>query len=162
MLTEWGQGCDPYDSNSTSECTAIMDNCDQHFMSWSSWYFGYQVMNHDWVIPDESLTVFARTYARRIAGVPTVTRYDSVTKDFKLCFDPTTPTKEDLNGLNGVSEIFYHSRLHYPLGVNVEVSPQLEVLSTDNDLILVRNRFLSADELLKLPKNACVTVTAKA
>ena len=162
MLTEWGQGCDPYDANSTSECIAIMDNCDKHFMSWSSWYFGYQVMNNDWVIPDESLTVFARTYARRIAGNPISTQYDSTTQEFKLCYEPTTPSKESVNGLNAVSEIFYHSRLHYPLRVSVHVSPQLEVISTDNDLILVRNRFLSAEEKLKLPSVACVTVTAKA
>jgi endoglycosylceramidase len=111
MLTEWGQGCDP-DTGLIEECNAIFDLADEHFMSWASWYyFDSQEIGN---VSDKTIEVYSRTYAQRIAGIPTKMKYDYESHDFDLCFN-VNPT------ISEPTEIYANFALHYANGVNVSV-----------------------------------------
>ncbi len=156
MLTEWGQACDPYPgTNLTNECVAVMATADSHFMGWTDWYFGERHLSGaDWDVPDSAVSVFARTYARKIAGEPRSTSFDQETKEFKLCF---IPDKES----SAVTEIYLNRRLHYPLGAKVEVTRNLEVVSSNGENIVYLRKSALADHN-DVNLLACVTITAVA
>lgn len=154
MLTEWGQGCN-FDaegeaSNAQSECNAIMDLAERHQMGWMDWYFGGWLNEHNWNMSVSARQLFSRTYARAIAGTPVHTDFDVVSKEYKACWKVNADVQNDL------TEIFASFSVTYPHGVDVHVTPNLDlvVVDTQRNLVLLRNR-LSSDQM------ACATITAK-
>jgi endoglycosylceramidase len=112
MLTEWGQGCDP-PNGLVEECDAIMNLSDEHFTSWTSWYFFPE--HSVWYVPTESIDVFSRTFAQRIAGKPSKMTFNSKTFEFELCYTV------DIS-ISKPTEIYANFQMKYVNGVEVKVS----------------------------------------
>ena len=100
---------------------------------------------------DNAIAIYARTYARKIAGRPVSMNFDAKSKDFKLCYVAT------LFGPSAQTEIFAHFELSYPEGVDVAVTDNLELVKVDvaNNLIQVKNKVKAPDSV------ECVTVSKK-
>lgn len=160
MLTEWGQACDFNNqdpSDPTTECNAIMDLADQHLFSWTDWYFGERLEGSNFAsLTENAQRIFARTYAKIIAGRPRKMHFDVATKSFQLCF-----TQESTDVVTSpISEIFVPFQWHYPNGIDIHTTPNVEVaaVNTDQNQVLIRNRAVSATDV----SEACVTITPKA
>lgn len=152
MITEWGQGChfDTDVNDETSECNAIMGLADRHLMGWIEWYFQGELWSNGRRPTDNAISLFSRTYARRIAGRPVNMHYDPATKNFKLCFIPTL-----FVGEAAITEIYANFKLAYPRGVDVVVTDNLVVTAVDStkNVITVRNK-------VSVPGSPeCITVT---
>lgn len=158
MLTEWGQGCD-YDhsspNNSTSECNAIMDMADKHYLGWTDWYFGEHLGGSNWALTENAQKIFSRTFAHAVAGTPEYAHFDVATKEFKLCFKPNHDVDSSANG--SVTEIFARIDLNYPNGIVVSSTPNVELIKIDttNNRVLFRNRGKFPDI------QACITLSPK-
>ena len=159
MLTEWGQGCnydhdDPY--NPEGECHAIMDLADKFLVSWTDWYFGEHLNQPGFPLTENARLIFSRTSARAVAGRPTHMHFDVTSRDYRLCFRFSA---EDAIS-SPVTEIYVPFKLHYPDGIEVEVTPNVDVLKIDEaaNRVILRNREVSAgrDE-----EHVCLAITAK-
>ena len=163
-MTEWGQGCadsrsrfDLSDPSTFSECTAIQDEADKHFISWTDWYMG-EGLNGQWFDSDEAIwTVFSRPYARAVAGTPKSMTFDWDTKVFNFCFVPDL----DKLGEKGSTEVFVGFSRLYPQGYTVSTSGSIEVEKVDesNNLIYVKGKKSAGSGLRK---ESCLTLAPQA
>ena len=166
MLTEWGQGCD-YDhgnpNNATSECSAIMDIADKYYLGWTDWYFSEHLadLGKNWALTENAQKIFSRTFAHAVAGTPEHAHFDVETKEFKLCFKPNSSSSSSSSDTDtaSITEIFARMDLHYPNGIEVSSTPNLELIKidTDNNRVFFRNRAKVPDVL----GQACITLTPK-
>jgi endoglycosylceramidase len=166
MLTEWGQGCNFNDgethSDINSECNQIMDQADKHLVSWTDWYFGESLTYNSFEISTAAQKLFARTYAKIVAGHPREMNFNVETKDFKLCFEPTLSTDANVDGSMN-TEIFLNFAVHYPNGIDVTHSPNLQLVKIDevNNKVTLRNRQLQSFGFSPVDGLACVAITPK-
>jgi endoglycosylceramidase len=154
MLTEWGQACD-YDNedvyNDQGECNAIMAFADDHLISWTDWYFGERLSGSNFgSLTENGRRIFSRIYAQAIAGRPIANKYDVTTRSYNLCF----VQHDDIT--SSITEIFVPFAAHFPEGIDITTSTDLEVVKVDVDgnQVWVKNR------AVKLPKS-CVIITPK-
>eukprot|EP00058_Branchiostoma_floridae_P015168 XP_002600656.1 hypothetical protein BRAFLDRAFT_102437 [Branchiostoma floridae] len=124
FLTEFGT-CSPNtsqpDLSDTVECGFVLREADRFLQSWTYWDT-FKGTGAFWdrsgrAIP-ERISMFVRTYARAVAGVPTAMTFDVVTRRFHLTFDPDPSIKEP-------TEIFV-PRIHYEKGYTVMASSELK------------------------------------
>ena len=152
MLTEWGQGCDPA-SGLVDECNAIMNLADTYLTSWVSWYFFPNV--NVWYVPPQSIDVFSRTYAKRIAGVPSLMKFNATNLQFDLCYSINPSVTEP-------TEIYANFALHYPSGVLVRVGGgasqaiTVSVQESDNLIYLYFNKSTSITN-----ENCCIGISKR-
>ena len=146
MLTEWGQGCEPYNGND-GECDPIMNLADEHLVSWIEWYWTGHLMN-GWDTDPISISTFSRTYAHSVAGIPTKMKFNSKSLDFELCYNVDTDITEP-------TVIYINNEIHYINGVNVQISGEyaeymhveigdinsntIEITSTASDVVTNKN-----------------------
>eukprot|EP01033_Poteriospumella_lacustris_P006119 gene6119-4395_t len=100
--------------------------------------------------------IYARTYAKIVAGRPRKMHFDVATKAFELCF-----TQESTEVVTSpLSEIFVPFQWQYPHGIDIRTTPNVEVaaVNADQNQVLIRNRAVSATDV----SEACVTITPKA
>jgi hypothetical protein len=133
-----------------------MNLADSHLYSWTDWYFGGFLQEHSFNITDNARKLFSRSYAKAIAGYPKKMNYDVETKKFDLCFEQVD------NVTNPVTEIFIPFSVHYLNGIDIEVTPNLDVLKVDeiNNEVLVRNR-KGKDNEKEHTSIACVHISPK-
>ncbi|XP_078583548.1 endoglycoceramidase-like [Branchiostoma floridae x Branchiostoma japonicum] len=140
FLTEFGL-CWPNASEptypDTIECGFVLKKADSSLQSWTYWDAtpGPQVFwDHTGRAIPERVSLFARTYARAVAGVPTVMTFDIDTSHFQLTFtsDPS---------IKAPTEIFV-PRMHYEAGYTVLSSAELEceVDEKDHSLLFIRHK----------------------
>jgi endoglycosylceramidase len=166
MLTEWGQGCDfdnmdPYDE-SGNECNEVMKLADEHFMSWTDWYFGGHLQEQFFDMSLNSRLIFSRVYAQAIAGYPKSMYYNVTNKNFNLCFQQDTRetviTSKD-------TEIFVPFALQFPDGIEVIIQTPdiLELVSVDEkkNQVVVRNIIKETKTVGKDEAIACVNIVPK-
>ncbi|XP_078583780.1 endoglycoceramidase-like [Branchiostoma floridae x Branchiostoma japonicum] len=140
FLTEFGL-CWPNASDptypDTVECGYVLKQADSFLQSWTYWDAtpGSRVF---WdrtgrAIP-ESISLFARTYARAVAGIPTEMTFDIETRHFQLTFTSNPSIKAP-------TEIFV-PRMHYEAGYTVLSSAELqcEVDEKDHSLLYIRHK----------------------
>ncbi|XP_066265419.1 endoglycoceramidase-like [Branchiostoma lanceolatum] len=138
FLTEFGL-CFPNASDpsypDTVECGFVLEKADSLLQSWTYWDAtpGSRVF---WdptgrAIP-ERISMFARTYARAVAGIPTEMTFDLDTSHFQLTFTPNPSIKDP-------TEIFV-PRMHYEKGYTVMTSAEMEckVDEKDRSLLYIR------------------------
>jgi hypothetical protein len=169
LMTEWGQGCSPFDQTNpqTEECNGVMKVADDHLTGWTEWYFGGH-MNDQWRdhgIWDNAnavaISTFARTYATKIAGIPRSMSFDTTTKAFSLCFDPhgTPESFSEENVLQRETVIYANFDVHYSAGMEIQLSDNLELLSSTavENTIVIRNKVAATAG----PRSAsCVNIKA--
>ncbi|KAF5401388.1 Glycoside hydrolase subgroup catalytic core [Paragonimus heterotremus] len=153
FLTEFGL-CAP-DGNeksvNTIECNTVLNKADAHFQSWTYWD-GNFIDSTGNPVPTQ-VRSFSRAYPRHTYGTPQLMKFNVETGEFDYQF-VTTPTQfEQVNA----TEIFIPNKVHYPNGVNVEVSPASVRSRIDGDLLV-----LSIPEgSTQLPISIHVKITAK-
>lgn len=121
MLTEWGQGCQPY-NNLYEECDSIMNLADEYYMSWTEWYWSGALMDN-WNVTDSSIQIFSRTYAQSIAGIPIKMNFNSQNKSFQLIYNI-----QIIN--NSTTIIYYNKQIHYPNGIKTILNGDLKEFIT--------------------------------
>ena len=154
MMTE-GLSCD---DDAMEECQFVANRLDGHLFSWTD----YAVSQGDaWEPSPKREMMWARAYARAVAGTPLNMSFDggtgktneTGTRDFEFCFRPdphaTAPT-----------EIFLASRWNWPGGARVDCNEGGAIKLTctnasDADVLLVE-----ADEGAKAEEAACVRIRA--
>lgn len=114
MMTE-GLACSGPTLQNYSECTAVMDDLDGHLFSWTD--YG-DSQGQAWLPSDPQQTVWSRTYARAIAGLPKTMRFDQATANFHFCFVPDVTVVEP-------TEIFASETRHYPGGAVVKTTANI-------------------------------------
>lgn len=156
MMTEWGQGCNFDDPNAVadpnSECNVIMDLLESHHIGWSDWYFGGQLNEHDFQMSAAARQIFSRTYARSIAGRPVTSLFDVASKKYRSCW-----TLPDDSITSDITEIFASFAVNYPNGVDVDTTPNIDVIEIipSANSIKVRNHRNAVDRV------ACITIHPK-
>merc|ERR1712007_123127 len=123
VMTE-GLACGDRDMD---ECWRVLGQLDEHLFSWTD--YGDSQAN----VWSPSLTeqeVWARTYARAVAGQPRSMSFDPQSKDFRFCFELDT-------SILAPTEIFVSSTYSYPDGIIVEVTDNLQADSSQEDTVLV-------------------------
>lgn len=125
MLTEWG-GCN---DDNLDECTSVADIADANLESWTEYDAFGQTGNH---LQDATLDRLTRTYAQAIAGEPSKMFYDNSTKRFELCWDLDA-------SIQAPTEVFVPAR-HYPLGVTVNATTNLDVDAAPDAKRILRAR----------------------
>lgn len=78
----------------------------------------FSVVDADGNEKGDLVNIIARPYARRIAGTPTVMRFDEATKEFAFTFDDLSG-----DGPPDPTEVFVPAARHYPHGFTVEITP---------------------------------------
>lgn len=155
MLTEWGQGCDPV-NGLLEECNAIMNLSDEHFTSWTSWYFFPNMAV--WGVPTESIKVFSRTFAQRIAGKPSKMTFDTETFEFELCYTVNI-------SITKPTEIYANFQLKYVNGVDVKVTGDIAgslQVSIDKEANRVFVAYIGTDRTSEIAStDTCVYIAAK-
>lgn len=153
MLTEWGQGCEPYNGND-GECQPIMNLADDHLLSWIEWYWSGRLMN-GWDTDAQSISTFSRTFAQVVAGIPTKMHFNSKSLDFELCYDVDVD-------IVAPTIIYLNNAVHYVHGVMVHVSgeyaPYMHVMigDADSNTIEITSSKASSDVM---NKNVCVYIS---
>ncbi len=162
MLTEWGQGCN-YDNENyndkENECNVIMDLGDQWFVSWTDWYFGERLNQPSFPLTENARKLFGRIHARSIAGKPIQMKFDVESRSFDLCFEVLDEVT------SSITELYVPFTIHYPNGVTIETSKNLDVVKVDevNNRVLLRNRVVRGveGEPMLMLNHACVHITEK-
>jgi endoglycosylceramidase len=160
MLTEWGQACDFNNQNPSDpdiECNQVMDLADKHLIGWTDWYFGERLEGSNFAaLTENAQRIFARTYAKIVAGRPTNMQFDVTTKEFRLCFS----IEDESLVTSSISEIFVPFNLHYSQGIDIETTPNVEVfqLNMEKNQVLLRNRAMSISDK---KHEACVKIAPK-
>ena len=122
FLTEFGYSINNQDDK--NYVNSVLDLTDENYQSWTEWgYTGgeWYFPNNGTIKPNYS-SVFSRTYARAISGIPTKMNFNVDTKFFILCYQSNADIKAN-------TEIFVPYKFQYePLfaGVYVEGNARIE------------------------------------
>ena len=128
MMTE-GMACPTGNLSQAAECVAVMDDLDKRMFSWTD--YG-DSQGQTWEPTEVQKTVWARTYARAVAGTPLNMTFDFETKDFETCFTIDA-------SINAPTEIFASVKYAYngPGGFAVATSDNLAASSSGNIVTVV-------------------------
>ncbi len=118
MMTE-GLACNQDNETQQQECIAVQNDLDSHLFSWTD--YG-DSQGEAWDVHSVQQRLWARTYARAVAGTPINMTFDIMNpaKPFEFCFLVD-------RRIQAPTEVWTSSRFHYPRGVAVTHSPNLHV-----------------------------------
>mmetsp|Transcript_7712 Transcript_7712/g.13041 ORF Transcript_7712/g.13041 Transcript_7712/m.13041 type:complete len:144 (-) Transcript_7712:978-1409(-) len=93
---------------------------------------------NNWDAQEEAIAVYSRTYAKKVAGVPSKMKFDADSKRFQLCYtvDPEAikmytagthagtgaGTAEAAEDETATTVIYANFKLHYPNGASVHLT----------------------------------------
>ena len=147
MMTE-GMACSQDNATQQQECIAVQNDLDRHLYSWTDYGDSQGSL---WTVHPLQQKVWARTYARAVAGTPINMTFDVDSAAFEFCFH-TDPT------IQAPTEIFASTLHHYPAaGPKVTSTPNLRVAQNPDatDLFLV-TLVRPSGAARALPKVGCV------
>eukprot|EP01043_Picozoa_sp_COSAG02_P061466 COSAG02_NODE_8270_length_2636_cov_1.588490_4_plen_225_part_00 len=118
MMTE-GLACNQDNETQQRECIAVQNDLDRNLFSWTD--YG-DSQGEVWDVHPVQQRLWARTYARAVAGTPINMTFDITNpiKPFELCFLVD-------RRIQAPTEVWTSSHVHYPRGVAVTQSPNLHV-----------------------------------
>ena len=125
MMTE-GLSCDSTNETTVQECVTVMDDLDRNLFSWTDYGDSQGAL---WQPSELQRQVWARTYARAIAGKPLNMTFDQGTKAFQLCYTIET-------AINAPTEVFASSKYSYPAGASLRTTENL-VATPHGDIVSV-------------------------
>ncbi len=110
-------------------------------------------------IPPEKISVFSRTYAKKVAGVPKKMVFNSTSSQFELCYEVDASISEP-------TEIYANFGLHYSNGMNVQVTGKMASLmqtniDAGNNQVLVTYKNDGTDLNKYANESCCVLITTK-
>ena len=150
MMTE-GLACNQDNETQQQECIAVQNDLDSNLFSWTD--YG-DSQGEVWDVHPVQQRLWARTYARAVAGTPINMTFDIMdqVKPFEFCFLVD-------RRIQAPTEVWTSSRFHYPRGVVVTQSPNLNVVvdKTRDGVFLLTPKGMGGtrDEI------GCVRMTAK-
>ena len=125
MMTE-GLSCDSTNESTVQECVNVMNDLDKNLFSWTDYGDSQGAL---WQPSELQRSVWARTYARAIAGKPLNMTFSSDTKAFELCYAIDTAIKAP-------TEVFTSLKYSYPAGASLRTTTNL-VATPSGDVVSV-------------------------
>ncbi|EGD73240.1 hypothetical protein PTSG_04956 [Salpingoeca rosetta] len=159
FLTEFAATtCDP-SSGASEECTAVLDLCDEHLVSWIHWPTDtdYPGGVYDWAA--YAALGLSRPYAAAVAGLVQSVSFNNATRTFHMCmqFTALTPSAKTV--------VRYDKTHMYASGVYIRPSGGLSIATvSDHDVVLISQQTQGSGcvTLSPPPDNAPDTAVAAA
>ncbi len=146
-----------------SDMFELLDICDQHMQSWMGWLYkpyGCYKMHlgcltgsmHDKDGNFREILVqnISRAYPQAVAGHTIGYKFDRISKRFEMSYAVTADCK------SVESIVYINSKLHYPRGINVVVSPESSVKweQTGNTIVIKHSKTLAVGSVVKFSLTA--------
>lgn len=151
MMTE-GLACNQDNETQQQECIFVQNQLDANLFSWTD--YG-DSQGEAWDVHPVQQRLWARTYARAVAGTPINMTFDITksSKPFEFCFLIN-------RRIQAPTEVWTSTKFHYPSGVLVTKSSNLEVVPDEarDGVFLVTPK---GESRAVVDEIGCVRMTAK-
>ena len=149
-MTE-GMACSQTNASQQEECIYVQEQLDRHLFSWTDYGASQGAV---WEIHPLQQRIWARTYAQAIAGAPINMSFDirSPERPFELCF-----TLDRM--IQAPTEVFASRAHHYPNGLKISASSNLNVTQATPDIWYITPTPESAPTatgIARTPETGCV------